>query len=235
MTYGFQLVALFVVVLVISTLVGRRRQAARQATAVDFARQRGLVPVVDGSPILGAYEPIPPPVGIGVAGPRPHVLEAVASRLGTVRSPLRGRTSAGEVAVFDYRMPAKGGGGSSHLFATWAAFRVPGVPTFHLFPRPPFAIGMKFVDFEGAPGVARRFAILPADEAELRRCFTPAVLAACQGLPEKRAWQISAGGGWVLATFGLAQQGELGVLLDSGERVAAALQAASRAAQTSTP
>jgi hypothetical protein len=51
------------------------------------------------------------------------------------------------------------------------------------------------------------------------------VLAACQGLPPDKAWQIHGGGGWVLTTFGLAGRGDLGVLLDSSERVAAALQA----------
>lgn len=234
MTYGFQFLALFVAVMVIANVLARRRQAARRTTTTDFARQRGLVPAGDENPLLGAYAPLPPPPGVGVSAPRPYVLEAITSGRGTVRNALRGSTGAGEVIVLDYRMPPDGGENGRHLFATWAAFRVPGVPTFQLFPRPRFAIGLKVVELDGAPGLSRRFAICSADEGELRRTFTPAVLAACEGLPARREWQISAGGGWVLATFGLAEQGDLGVLLDASERVAAALQASSRAA-ASTP
>ena len=64
----------------------------------------------------------------------------------------------------------------------------------------------------------------------MRRSFTPTVLAACEALPARKEWQISAGGDWVLVTFGLAAQGDLGVLLEASERVAAALQGAALAA-----
>lgn len=235
MANGLWFAALLVAVLVIANVLARRRQEARRTTATDFARQRGLVPVGDENPLLGAYAPLPPPAGVGVSAPRPHVLEAIASGRGSVRNALRGRTAAGEVLVLDHRMPPDGDGDGGHRFATWAAFRVPGVPTFQLFPRPRFAIGVKFVELDGASSLSRRFAIRAADEGELRRCFTPAVVAACEGLPARRDWQISAGGGWIFATFGLAAQGELGTLLDPSERVAAALQASSRAAAVGAP
>jgi hypothetical protein len=225
MTYGLELLAAFVAVVLIANVLARRRRAARQTATADFARQRGLVPAGDENPLLGAYAPLPPPPGIGVSAPRPHVLEAIASGRGTVRNSLRGRTAAGEVLVLDYRMPPDGERSRAGLFATWAAFRVPGVPTFQLFPRPRFAIGLGAVEIDGAPGFSRRFALRAVAEGEVRRSLTPAVLAACEALPARKEWQISAGGGWVLATFGLAEGGDLGVLLDASERVAAALKA----------
>jgi hypothetical protein len=209
-----------------------RRQAARRTTTTDFARQRGLAPAGDENPLLGAYAPLPPPPGIGVSVARPHVLEAIASGRGTVRTVLRGGTAAGEALVLDYRMPPEGGAKRARPFATWAAFRVPDVPTFQLFPRPRFAFGLKDVKLDGAPGFSRRFALRAAHEGEVRRSFTPTVLAACEALPPRKEWQISAGGGWVLVTFGLAAQGDLGVLLEASERVAAALRAHSRTAPT---
>ena len=230
MTYGLQFLALLVGVVVVANVLARRRQAARKTITTDFARQRGLVPVGDENPLLGAYQALPPAPGVGLSGPRPHVLEAIASGRGVVRNALRGRTPAGEVLVLDHRMPPEGGGNHANPFATWAAFRVPGVPTFHLFPRPRFAFGLKLVELDGAAGFSRRFALRPADEGEVRRSFTPTVLAACEALPARKEWQISAGGDWVLVTFGLAAQGDLGVLLEASERVAAALQGAALAA-----
>jgi hypothetical protein len=229
MTYGLQFVVLLAAVVVIANVLARRRQAARRTTTTDFARQRGLAPAGDENPLLGAYAPLPPPPGIGVSVVRPHVLEAIASGRGTVRNVLRGGTAAGEVLVLDYRMPPEGGEKRPKLFATWAAFRVLAVPTFQLFPRPRFAIGLKVVKLDGAPGFSSRFVLRAADEGEMRRSFTPTVVAACEALPARKEWQISAGGGWVLVTFGLAERGDLGVLLEASERVAAALQAPSRA------
>ena len=82
MTYGFQFLALLVAVVVIANVLARRRQAARGATTTDFARQRGLVPAGDVNPLLGAYAPLPPPPGVGVAPERPYVLEAIRERAG---------------------------------------------------------------------------------------------------------------------------------------------------------
>ena len=111
------------------------------------------------------------------------MLEAIASGQGTVRNVLRGRRAAGDFFVLDYRMPPGARATSSNRFSTCAAYPVPGVPTFQLFRRPRFAIGMTFLDFDEAPGFSRRFALLAADEGEVRRSFTPAVLAACEALP----------------------------------------------------
>jgi len=235
MTYGLPFLALLVAVVVMANVLARRRQDARRITTTDFARQRGLAPTADENPLLGAYSPLPPPPGVGVAAPRPDVLEAIASGRGTVRNVLRGQTIAGEVLVLDYRMPPDGDRHANRRFGTWAAFRVAGVPTFQLFRRPRFAIGMKFTKLDGAPGFSRRFALRAADDDGVRRRFTPAVIAACEALPEHKEWQLSAGGDWVFATFGRADGCDLGVLLDAGERVASALGAPSRSSRPDDP
>ena len=172
MTYGFQFLALLVAAVVIANVLARRRQAARGATTTNFARQRGLVPAGDVNPLLGAYALLPPPPGVGVAPERPYVLEAIASGRGTVRNALRGRTAAGEVVVLDYQMPPDGDR-TPPRFATWAGFRAPGVPTFRLFPRPRFVIGLKTLEFDAAPALARRFTICSADEAMTHRAWLP--------------------------------------------------------------
>lgn len=233
MSDGVTFLAAFVAVVVIANVLARRRKAARRTAATGFARSRGFEPASDVNPFFGTYTPVPPPAGVGVSPPRPRVLEALASGRGTVQNVLRRKAADGEVIVLDYRMPPDGDGGSG-LFVTWAAFRVPAVPTFELFPRPRFAIGMTFLEFDASPGFSRRWALRAADEGEARRSFTPAVLAACEALPAGRDWQLGGGGGWLFATFGKAGA-DLDVLVDAGGRVAAALRASSPANESRSP
>lgn len=221
------LAAGFLLIVVIGNVIARMRRKARAEETQSFAALHGFLGEEDRNPFLGVeVHRVQRPSGFGVAPIEPQELFDLSAGRGTVQNVMRGPSPAGEVIVLDYRPPAPGSSTGHPMFATLAAYRVDGAPEFQLVRRFGFAIGIKTIDFPSHPRFSKRFRLMANDEEAVRRLFSPAVLSACEALGEGKEWQIQAGSGWLIASFGKAGATDLPQLVHESSRVAAALQAA---------
>jgi hypothetical protein len=162
------------------------------------------------------------PLSFGVAPVMPQMLVELSAGRGTLRDVARDASAAGEAILFDFRPSAATS--DTPMFASVAAYRVPGIPELQLVPRTRFTFGIKPVEFPAYPRFTKRFMLLANDEAVARRIISGAVLDACEALPDGPGWQLQSGSGWLLVASGATGEVPRAELARSSARIAAALQ-----------
>lgn len=109
---------------------------------------------------------------------------------------MTGTDSRLEVSLFDYSYTVNTGKSSSAITQTVAAYSLDlSLPLFEMRPEGFFdrvgdAIIQSDIDFESNPDFSRRYLLRGPSEEEIRRLFSPALLAFLENLPPDEKWHI---------------------------------------------
>lgn len=172
---------------------GRRRRHA----LADMAAQLGLTfsgdPSADGKAVLAQLRTL---------ADLPLFSRGFHQRATNV---LAGRRAGREVRVFDYVYRYREHGkGSTDLTVVLVPGGGAGIPDFVLAPETTLdklgeVFGGKDLDFQANPRISERYRLRGADEAAIRRAFTPEVLAHFE---RETGWHVEVSGGHLVAYRG---------------------------------